>query len=103
MRKTKLPDKPGVYVFGPERRNYLCRSSHFFKRRVASYFRKDLDPRIKEMIERQTGFPARRQKTFQELAGSVKNIFVKGARRSPPLPPTSPEKEERGLIWDCEI
>ena len=51
MRKTKLPDKPGVYVFLDRKGEilYVGRAT-FLKRRVASYFRKDLDPRIKEMM-----------------------------------------------------
>lgn len=50
MRKTKLPDKPGVYVFldGKGKILYVGRAT-FLKRRVASYFRKDIDPRIREM------------------------------------------------------
>ena len=51
MRKTKLPDKPGVYVFLDRKGGilYVGRAT-FLKRRVVSYFRKDLDPRIKEMM-----------------------------------------------------
>ena len=51
MRRTKLPDKPGVYVFldGKGKVLYAGRAT-FLKRRVANYFRKNLDPRIKEMV-----------------------------------------------------
>lgn len=51
MRKTKLPDKPGVYIFldGKGGILYVGRAT-FLKRRVASYFRKDIDPRIREMV-----------------------------------------------------
>ena len=51
MRKTKLPDKPGVYVFLDKKGGilYVGRAT-FLKRRVASYFRKNLDPRLKEMM-----------------------------------------------------
>lgn len=51
MRKTKLPDKPGVYMFISKQGGilYIGRAT-FLKRRVASYFRNDLDPRIKEMV-----------------------------------------------------
>ena len=50
MKKTKLPDKPGVYVFLDRKGDtlYIGRAT-FLKRRVASYFRNDIDPRIKEM------------------------------------------------------
>ena len=50
MRKTKLPHKPGVYVFLDKKGGilYVGRATSL-KRRVASYFRNDLDPRIKEM------------------------------------------------------
>src|SRR3989338_551081 len=51
MRKTKLPDKPGVYLFLDKKGEilYIGRAT-LLKRRVASYFRNDLDPRIKEMV-----------------------------------------------------
>lgn len=51
MKKTKLPDKPGVYVFLDRKGKilYIGRAISL-KNRVASYFRKDLDPRIKEMM-----------------------------------------------------
>ena len=51
MRKTKLPDKPGVYLFLDKKGEilYVGRATSL-KRRVASYFRKDIDPRIKEMV-----------------------------------------------------
>src|SRR3989344_3825542 len=51
MRKTKLPDKPGVYLFLDKKGEilYIGRAT-LLKRRVASYFRIDLDPRIKEMV-----------------------------------------------------
>ena len=50
MKKTKLPDKPGVYVFLDRKGDtlYIGRAT-FLKRRVVSYFRNDIDPRIKEM------------------------------------------------------
>ena len=45
MRKTKLPDKPGVYMFLDKKGNilYVGRATSL-KRRVASYFRNDIDP-----------------------------------------------------------
>ena len=51
MRKTKLPDKPGVYLFLDKKGKilYVGRATRL-KRRVASYFRNDIDPRIKEMV-----------------------------------------------------
>src|SRR3989338_5094113 len=54
MRKTKLPDKPGVYLFLDKKGNilYVGRAT-YLKRRVASYFRNPPtggDPRIKEMV-----------------------------------------------------
>ena len=51
MRKTKLPDKPGVYLFLDKKGEilYVGRATRL-KRRVASYFRNDIDPRIKEMV-----------------------------------------------------
>mgnify|MGYP001600040273 FL=1 len=51
MRKTKLPDKPGVYIFLDKKGNilYVGRATSL-KRRVASYFRNDIDLRIKEMV-----------------------------------------------------
>ena len=51
MRKTKLPDKPGVYLFLDKKGEilYVGRATRL-KRRVASYFRNDFDPRIKEMV-----------------------------------------------------
>jgi len=46
-----LPDKPGVYLFLDKKGEilYIGRAT-LLKRRVASYFRNDLDPRIKEMV-----------------------------------------------------
>lgn len=46
-----MPDKPGVYVFldGKGGILYVGRAT-FLKRRVASYFRKDIDPKVKEMV-----------------------------------------------------
>jgi len=46
-----LPDKPGVYVFLDKKGEilYVGRATKL-KRRVASYFRNDIDPRIKEMV-----------------------------------------------------
>ena len=51
MRKTKLPDKPGVYMFLDKKGSILyVGRANSLKRRVASYFRNDIDPRIKEMV-----------------------------------------------------
>ena len=46
-----MPDKPGVYLFLDKKGEilYIGRAT-LLKRRVASYFRNDLDPRIKEMV-----------------------------------------------------
>ena len=54
MRKTKLPDKPGVYLFLGDKEEilYVGRATNL-KKRVASYFRNPPaggDPRIKEMV-----------------------------------------------------
>ncbi|RJQ31518.1 hypothetical protein C4572_02245 [Candidatus Parcubacteria bacterium] len=48
----KLPNKPGIYMFLDDKASvlYVGRAT-FLKRRVASYFRLDIDPRIKEMVE----------------------------------------------------
>ena len=51
MRKTKLPDKPGVYMFLDKKGSILyVGRANSLKRRTASYFRNDIDPRIKEMV-----------------------------------------------------
>jgi excinuclease ABC subunit C len=48
----KLPDKPGVYFFLGKKGTilYIGRATSL-KKRVASYFQRFLDPRIKEMVE----------------------------------------------------
>jgi len=47
----KIPNSPGVYMFLDKNKNilYIGRAASL-KNRLLSYFQKDLDPRIKEMI-----------------------------------------------------
>lgn len=56
MKKTdlpKVPDQPGVYFFlGPDREILYIGRATSLKRRTAQYFRRDLEPRIAEMVAR---------------------------------------------------
>lgn len=50
-KAKKLPDKPGVYMFLDKKGEVLYAGrATYLRRRVASYFRNDIDPRIKEMV-----------------------------------------------------
>lgn len=53
LTAKKLPDKPGVYIFKDKKNNvlYVGRTVSL-KRRVLSYFQKNLDSRIEEMVSR---------------------------------------------------
>lgn len=50
-QSKKLPDEPGVYLFLDKNGSilYVGRATSL-KKRVESYFRNDIDPRIKEMV-----------------------------------------------------
>jgi len=53
LNNKNLPDSPGVYIFSDKNSRilYIGRATSL-RKRTANYFRKFLDPRIKEMVEK---------------------------------------------------
>jgi len=49
-KAKKLPDVPGVYIFSVKKNILYIGRTVSLRKRVLSYFRKDLDYRIKEMV-----------------------------------------------------
>lgn len=53
LKIKRFPSSPGVYIFENKKRNilYIGRAA-VLKKRVLSYFQKNLDPRLQEMVDK---------------------------------------------------
>jgi excinuclease ABC subunit C len=70
FRAKKLPDKPGVYIFSDKKGKplYIGRTVSL-RKRVLSYFRDDIDLRIKEMVS--LAYKIRHKKTDNLLEAII--------------------------------
>lgn len=77
-RARKLPDGPGVYIFIDKKNKplYVGRTVSL-RKRVLSYFRKDIDLRIKEMVKLAKGIKIKKTETVLEAIILEANLIKK--------------------------